>query len=164
MTGKTHLICGVGLALAAGVAVGLSTEPFVCGGVVGGIAALLPDLDHPHSKASRSGPNRLISYPLNALFGHRGFIHSPLLWGCLTALLYFGGAPIWLWLGFGVGTFSHLLLDTLNPAGIPWLYPYKKKFHIVGIRTGSAGEYLIVSMLGLVLCVGSYVLMRNMLP
>lgn len=150
MTWKTHTLGGFALTGAIGTMIQMSPSqlPFVMG--VGAISALIPDLDQPNSKASRYGINRLIAYPLNKFFGHRGFIHSPLLYLCLTLLLIAARSPMWLWLGFFSGTFSHLLLDTLNPTGIPWLWPYKKWFHLVDIRTNSAGEYAFLAVFGLV--------------
>lgn len=147
MTYKTHVVGGIALAAIAGNIANLPTGQLVAAAAIGGAAALLPDLDMPNSKASRSGFNRLIAYPLNALFGHRGFIHSPLLWLSLTLALVLCRLPIWLWLGFLAGALSHLLLDTLNPTGIPWLWPWKKKLHLLGIKTNSTGEVFVMIVL-----------------
>ena len=45
---------------------------------------------------------------------------------------------------FLAGILSHLILDTLNPEGILWLYPFRKKrFHLLSIKTDSNGERLV---------------------
>lgn len=152
MTYRTHVVGGLLLSAAVATAASLPIGQLVAAGTVGSVASLLPDLDMPNSKASRSGFNRLIAYPLNKLFGHRSFIHSPVLWLCLTGVLVLLGAPIWLWAGFLAGTLSHLLLDSLNPGGIPWLWPWKKKFHLLGIKTNSTGEILVLAAL-IMLCI-----------
>lgn len=47
-----------------------------------------------------------------------------------------------------VGILSHLLLDTLNPEGIMWLYPVRKqRFHLLSIKTDSVGELLVRAVL-----------------
>ena len=41
---------------------------------------------------------------------------------------------IFIVIGIFIGAFSHIILDTFNKMGIPWLYPIiKKKFHIIGL-------------------------------
>ena len=45
------------------------------------------------------------------------------------------------WTGFCVGWLSHLVADSFNYKGVPWLYPLNgKHFRIGGIKTGSEGE------------------------
>lgn len=46
---------------------------------------------------------------------------------------------------FLLGCLSHLIADTFNPQGVPWLFPIKKlsiKYHIpkISVRTSSLGE------------------------
>lgn len=147
MTYKTHATGGILLAGLVGAVAGLSLTEITATATIGGIAALTPDLDMPNSKASRYGLNRLIAYPLNKLFGHRGFIHSPILGIVLTILLALAKTPTWVWTGFGLGFLSHLMLDTLNPTGIPWLWPMKKKFHIANIKTNTGWEYAVLAIL-----------------
>lgn len=147
MTYKTHVVGGLVLASAVGFAIHVPANKLAPMTAVGGIFSLLPDLDMPNSKASRYGINRLVAYPLNKLFGHRGFIHSPLLCIVITVLLYLCHCPVWLWAGFGLGFLSHLVLDSLNPSGIPWLWPYKKRFHLLNIKTNTMPEYLVLTVL-----------------
>jgi membrane-bound metal-dependent hydrolase YbcI (DUF457 family) len=45
------------------------------------------------------------------------------------------------WLGFCFGWFSHLVLDTLNPKGVPWLYPFSSRyFRFAKIGAGTKDE------------------------
>jgi membrane-bound metal-dependent hydrolase YbcI (DUF457 family) len=47
------------------------------------------------------------------------------------------------WLGFSIGWLSHLIADTFNKKGVPWLYPLSRRhFHIAKVVTGSAAETL----------------------
>jgi inner membrane protein len=47
-----------------------------------------------------------------------------------------------IWLGFCVGWISHLLADSFNRKGVPWLYPLQNKhYHIAKVVTGSKYEY-----------------------
>jgi membrane-bound metal-dependent hydrolase YbcI (DUF457 family) len=47
-----------------------------------------------------------------------------------------------IWIGFCLGWVSHLLADSFNRKGVPWLYPLNgKHYHITKIVTGSKQEY-----------------------
>ena len=91
-----------------------------------GLGGLLPDMDHPESVVGRRA--RLISLPLSAIFGHRGFTHS-----LLAAMLV--GLSLWhlplnsasFWLPVCVGYLSHLLGDALSASGVPLFYPLSSK-------------------------------------
>ncbi|MDR2783623.1 MAG: metal-dependent hydrolase [Treponema sp.] len=46
-----------------------------------------------------------------------------------------------IWFGFCMGWISHLVADTFNRKGVPWLYPLDGKlYHIANIVTGSKRE------------------------
>lgn len=46
-----------------------------------------------------------------------------------------------LWSGFCIGWLSHLLADTFNKKGVPWLYPFNKQYYRVGkCVTGTEDE------------------------
>jgi membrane-bound metal-dependent hydrolase YbcI (DUF457 family) len=48
-----------------------------------------------------------------------------------------------IWVGFCLGWVSHLLADSFNRKGVPWLYPLSSKhYHITKIVTGSKKEYM----------------------
>jgi inner membrane protein len=45
------------------------------------------------------------------------------------------------WLGFCLGWFSHLVADTFNRKGVPWFYPFSRRyFRFARITTGGKGE------------------------
>lgn len=146
MTYKTHMIGGIALAGVIHLTAIQMTEIEMIGYY--GFALLgtmLPDIDHPKSFISR------YSLGLHYLFKgckHRGFTHTLLAAIILVMLLggFFGmNAAVF---GIGIGYVSHLLLDALNPRGVPILYPFTKaKYHVANIRTGGEGEYVIFGML-----------------
>ena len=52
-----------------------------------------------------------------------------------------------------LGITSHLVLDSLNPGGIPVFFPFsKKRRHIAKIKTGSKAEF--ACRFGLILVLG----------
>lgn len=140
MMGKTHISAGMI------TAIGMATTPFGQGEPLLAVlslvtlGAILPDIDLPESTIGR----RLffISIPINRLAGHRGITHSLLPYALLLTALYFFTPTIWFYCGvlLCAGVLSHLFLDMLNPRGIPILYPYKKQFRILKIRTGGRME------------------------
>ena len=157
MQGTTHMLGG---AAAAGLVAALIPETSSLVTVaasmgIGAIGGLIPDIDHAHSKISKT------LWPLGQImsrvFTHRGVIHSPILYVLLwvfwtmfcpdVKLLLYGTMLF-------VGIASHLLLDCLNPTGVPLLYPISsKKYHFAKIRTGGAFEN-VVRVLLVVACVG----------
>jgi inner membrane protein len=130
MMKRSHAIIGA----AAGVAVAKSTGgSMVAGGVIACIAAVLPDLDHPHSVVGRLLPrwwHRLTP-------GHRGPTHS-LAWCVALALLGQYGQSLvvdgppepLLALALLAGALSHVLADGLTVAGVPLFWPLRRK-HVV---------------------------------
>jgi len=56
------------------------------------ISGIFPDIDHPKSKIGRK--LKILSYPINFIFGHRGLFHSLLLaigfsaWELVYSFLY----------------------------------------------------------------------------
>jgi len=141
--GRTHLgvglIAGYGLCMALGLPNAEAT-PIMAGAAVG---SLLPDIDHPESSFGRKV--RIISIPINHILGHRGLTHS-LVFVAITYVcaLYFGSSVA---LAAALGVFTHLLLDMLNPSGVPLLYPVKGRLHILEIKTGSQREKLMFWLL-----------------
>lgn len=141
MLARSHIVMGVAL---GGVLAAANGQPFDSQtiGLVA-LGALLPDIDHPGSAVGRRV--RVISVPLSAIFGHRGFTHSLLaLGGCLAALVMGGWGQMWVQ-PLVIGYLSHLLADMLTPSGVPLLWPYRRNFSFpLTVKTGSVGEYLIV--------------------
>lgn len=118
--------------------------PFAVATLIGSVA---PDIDHKNSFIS----NRLkpLGFLVRRTTTHRGATHSPLIVALFSLLLYSGlgltefssySYPIAF--GFFVGAISHVLLDMLNPQGVPLLYPIPKakRFRIAHIRTGGLIE------------------------
>lgn len=143
---RTHIIGGIALAAAMGpvVAPQMGTEMMLYYGVAA-IGAILPDIDHPKGWLSQKIP--LLHYPFK-VFGHRGATHSLLaaliIFGVMGAI--FGGSVITM--GITIGYVSHILLDLLNPRGVPLFYPItKEKYKIARIHTGEWGEYVVGGLL-----------------
>lgn len=149
MKGSTHLALGAAL----GVAIGSQAAQYTGSLPLGIISAtaciagsLFPDIDIQGSRISRRA--KLLSKTASFAFGHRGFLHSPLFLVVFSAVLW-TFLPCYVILGFCVGFISHLVLDLLNPAGIPLLFPYKKRYSILKIPSGAKIQSLFVILLWL---------------
>ncbi|MBH7168784.1 metal-dependent hydrolase, partial [Clostridioides difficile] len=122
--------------------------------ILGSIAgSLFPDIDHPNS--SLGSKCKLLSSLLNSRFGHRGFIHSPILLIASMLVLFllinkvninYQIYYISLIVGIFIGWISHLLLDFITVSGIPIFYPISnKKFRIFKLKTSK--HDLLVSII-----------------
>lgn len=132
MKGYTHLAIGLGAGLIMKDTLGF------WGVIMTGLGSLLPDLDHPRSTLGR----RIFGASTLGL-KHRGWMHS--LVGLIIFATLFAAINSKLVPGITFGYFLHLLADTLNPAGIPWLYPIsRKRVYIIGIPSGSPLEYIFI--------------------
>jgi inner membrane protein len=160
MTGPSHAVGGIAAFVAVSRLTGVeatAVELLVC--IVG---ALAPDID-TNGTIARPGTVfrvflgwklgklvdkifRGISAVIKLLFGHRGFIHAPIL-AAGFVVLGLGFEQFWLaW--FGCGYASHLLGDMMTPAGIAVLSPISaKRINLAKIRSGSAAEVLITTAL-----------------
>ncbi len=141
MLARSHIVMGVALGGVLAATNGQHLDAQTIGLVA--LGALLPDIDHPGSAVGRRV--RVISVPLSAIFGHRGFTHSLLaLGGCLAALVMGGWGQMWVQ-PLVIGYLSHLLADMLTPSGVPLFWPYRRSFSFpLTVKTGSVGEYMIV--------------------
>ncbi|NTW61355.1 metal-dependent hydrolase [Candidatus Saccharibacteria bacterium] len=105
--------------------------------LIGGVA---PDIDQPTAPFWRNLPvggyfGRIIAKMLG---GHRFLTHSLLGAAILSYLVYLllgflrpimGSVNIDIvWWAFVIGLMSHLVLDTFNKEGVPWLLPIPIKF------------------------------------
>ena len=153
MMAGSHVVVGVAAWAWAAPHLGFhALDPVALVLAIGG--ALLPDIDHPYSWVGRRA--RLISHPLAALIGHRGFTHSVLAVVACSMLLR--------WRGFGhavvdplmVGYLSHLVADLLTSSGLRLAWPLRRRFAIPLCKTGSPGELVIV--MSLVVWVGATIL------
>ena len=156
MTYRTH----VAGALAAGFGtIALTTIPelnlhidsvyqhllvFACS-VVGG---LFPDIDLQTSTVGQKV--KYLSRLINKIFGHRTLFHAPLLYIAIYFVLtiYFPKYQMYI-LAWSLGVASHLILDMLNPTGIPLFYPFQRKIRIAKIRTSGEGENVVYFLLGI---------------
>lgn len=158
--GRTHAAAGLlaGMMASQYCSFDISCATVCCGAAM--IGSLIVDLDHHNSMASQA--SGLLGSMTSHIFTHRGVLHTPLFFfivnSILLALLYFAcpsevfsiGSTLIIMLS--VGELSHLILDSLNPKGIMWLYPCKKRFHIIGIKSGSVFDRVLrwICLLGVV--------------
>lgn len=128
------------------------------------IGSLIPDIDHPRSFISRANLLFLGASKAISQTGHRGITHS------ITGLLVFSiivylivshlNLNPFVVFAFMLGYTSHLVADSMNPAGVRWLQPFNNKFRIsrlvLGIRTGGMGEKLIFLTSGILMLMFLY--------
>lgn len=149
MRGSTHMIGGAAAAFTVMTLTGISEfQTLAVGAVFGALGGLIPDIDHPNSKiAHKTG---FIGAAISKIFHHRGIWHTPVLYAVVWVVLQVcNGSSIWVNLLFA-GIASHLLLDMLNPTGIPFLFPFtKRKIHLAMIRTGGKLEKAISFLLAI---------------
>ena len=113
----------------------------------------MPDIDHPKSKLGRK--LKILSYPINFIFGHRGLFHS--LFIALSSSFL-----IWIIFGdyyipFFIGFLSHLIADGITKQGIDFTYPFNF-FKVTGmIKTGSFIEKVIFLLL---IVINGYLIFR----
>ena len=50
------------------------------------------------------------------------------------------------------GYISHLLIDSINPQGVPWLWPVKTHFQVLLVQTGGLCEHTVVTQAMLIIC------------
>lgn len=156
MRGTHHIFLGVTATAAVFLGGDISWNPAYL--ALGGLAALLPDLDARRSKLSRYPALRQISFTLFYLLGHRGLLHSAL------GLIALAAAGWWLlgsgalstttekvWLAVVLGYGSHLLADSLTVSGVRWLYPRRARLRLLPkkwcVVTGSWQEEWLVIVL-----------------
>lgn len=138
MNYRTHVCGGFAVSALLISSVGISNIGVMQSGALVGaslLGSLLPDID----KKGTYIYNRI---PFIGWFaqkaGHRTLFHAPLIYTglmfILSVLFGINGISV----GLYIGIMSHILLDTLNGKGIPWLFPiFSKKFHVARIRAGS---------------------------
>ncbi len=147
---RTHFVAGAGLGAAYG-AVFHQGDPGIMAASagIGGIAALLPDVDSPHSNLGRAA--RPVSDVLNFALGHRGFLYFllgatvVLALAAFAALFWAPSGAVWSLLvsALAAGYLSHLLLDALTPGGVPLLWPRGGSTSLPLVRTGSFFERVV---------------------
>lgn len=139
MLGKTHLAAGfcAGTTVAAAHFLSPANSLIVIGGCM--LGSLLPDIDQKNSMISQAA--KPVGVVVSAVAGHRKLLHDPALYVLAMAAARLLVPQVFLWLiPVFIGVTTHLLLDTLNPMGIPLLYVFqhgKWKLCLAKIRTGS---------------------------
>ena len=164
MTGRHHIVSGavVGLCLSASLIISGRVEIGVAGAFATTVlGSIFPDIDTSTSKLGKK--MKFTSRLMNMLFGHRGFLHSPIFAVLSMILLNWLFAKYnieqynYIWQGFGIGILNHLMCDMMTKGGIPLLYPfYKWKFSFSNMKSGSKLEFiplLIVCSLSIVLTI-----------
>lgn len=151
MMAKSHMVFGTACWSAACVYTKQAVGPEVILAMIGG---LLPDVDHPSSKFGRLVP--FISYPVSAIFGHRGITHSLLAIVAMSVILVNYGATDQYIAPLVIGYLSHLIGDWIT-GGIPIFWPYQKKYSSpIVFETNSIAEPLavLVLLIGLLFITG----------
>lgn len=134
----THLLSGI----TAGYLITNDWQGFV----IGGAAALIPDLDEPKSKFGKLVP--FVSVPLNKLFGHRTFTHSLLFVvfiGLLVAIVQDAQAGL-----IAMAGVVSLIVGDMLTGKVKLMYPLKKSYGVLIPK----GSFLIIDRITFVsLCV-----------
>lgn len=105
-----------------------------------GLGSILPDIDSPKSLLGR--------YNFFAfLMHHRGFCHTIPFAALVYGLLLLTPLPNVYRLDVVFGIMVHLIMDTVNPSGIMWLYPAtRKRFSLKLFSVGSPEEIMLLAI------------------
>ena len=143
MTYQTHMAGAVCLILLTAYHQQLPPDMTLLSVPLAALGGILPDLDHPDSFISHH--TGVFADFIQLFTKHRGALHTPLFWLIPSAALYYfvPYGNIWVPPLF-IGILSHILLDALNPQGVPVLWPlWRRKIHILRIPTRSTGEMFV---------------------
>ncbi len=145
MQGTTHV--AIGFLSGAVVAVGFHVPLYLQTGAVLTLAcvgSLLPDIDTPASKMSKSLGR--VRKPMG-LFAHRGLTHSLFALMVIALIMIFLQVQFIHAVAFWAGYASHLLADSVTKSGIRLWWPSKRRFRPIPkaltIKTGGAIDWLI---------------------
>jgi inner membrane protein len=84
----------------------------------------------------------LVGGALRLVVSHRGALHSGLVAGLLVLGALVADHPTLL--AGSAGWVSHIALDMLNRAGVPLLWPSRRRFWVLPFRTGGIVDRLIL--------------------
>lgn len=124
--GVTHLSTGLFLGAVSGLSFGSSVEDILASTLLGGVMAVLPDVDHPGSMLGRV--IRPLSLYLEERWGHRDSPTHTAAFVLLaslpvTVVWFLPGHPMGLAAAAVFGGTSHLLMDSVTRSGVrPWRY------------------------------------------
>lgn len=148
MMGKTHACAGAALGAVAGSSIGYIGA--AAGAAVGAVAALLPDLDHPGSKAGRW--LRPLAVWFEWRWGHRDSPTHTLLFtlaaGLALGILAWPLAGPAVLLSGALGGASHLALDAVTKSGVRPFRPFSSRVLRGPITTGSWAERAVQALAG----------------
>ena len=190
MNKTTHILGGVTLALGTAIKIELPEYSVVslgCLAAAASFGALIPDIDKRKTTISSKHP--FVSFFIRLFTTHRGFTHSLLALVLIAGTLYFINPHITLimlsvahyapftrvfirdnihlltWINYGImnGYFSHIVLDMLNPDGVPLFFPLSNHFSICKIKTGGAGEKCIRTFLFLLSIYLVWISIKNLI-
>ena len=156
---QTHFVGGVAAGGAAALFLHVPSAAVLPVMLVSGAAAVLPDVDHGGSL-----PNRLLGLGgkvVSTFVPHRTMTHSLAFCAAVVFGLLALRVPHVYVLAAAVGVLSHLVLDSFNPHGVPWLWPLGKHFSTAPLvfATGGWGESVVVRpamYLAVFLCVARF--------
>jgi len=118
------------------------------------IGSLIPDIDNVESFLGRK--YRIISGPIEFIFGHRGLLHS--IYPVLGLVILYFIFKTELILALSLGYFLHLVLDALTKEGITF-FTVPFRFKIKGfIKTGGILEKVLL----IVLVIANLMLVYNL--
>ncbi len=145
MQGTTHV--AIGFLSGAVVAAGFHVPLYLQTGavlMVASIGSLMPDIDTPASKMSKSLGG--LRKPMS-LFAHRGLTHSLFAVIVVALIMVFLQVQFVHAVAFLVGYISHLLADSITKQGIRLWWPSKRRFRPIAkaltIKTGGTIDWLI---------------------
>lgn len=152
MQGHQHLLLGTvagiaGSALFSDPAAGMA----FCGACM--LGSVYPDIDIGTSKLGKK--MKPASALIGHIFGHRGFIHTPLNGILLCIILTAVCGQILpdydfeIVSGFVIGFFLHLIQDTFTRGGIMWLWPIRFRFRLTKLKSASPLCYVITFILAI---------------
>lgn len=142
MNGITHAAGGAiaGCVLASITGTGEPLEWAVVAAVTG---ALIPDIDQPRARIQKYLP--VAGAVLGRTLRHRGLTHSlSFMAGMYFLLAVLLPVPEIYVQAFVAGILSHLILDTLNPMGVSWLWPLPGRWSIPVVHSSGIMEKLLV--------------------
>lgn len=152
---QTHFAAGAASGAALLYFTGAPISAVVPVLAISAISGLLPDIDHGNSIINKlTGIGGTI---VAKVVSHRTATHSLLAAAAFSMGLLALRVPELYALAAIIGLLSHLVVDSLNPQGIPWLWPVMpQKVGFPLITTGGIGEKYIARP-------ASYVLMAYFL-
>jgi len=145
MLGRTHRAAGLatGAAIAYFTDMGYTAAAITTVGAV--LGSLLPDIDHKNSTISRRA--KPVGVAIDFFVVRRNLFHDFKIYLILFILAFHMLHPyLAFWSPVFLGIATHLLLDALNPEGIPLFG--KRRLHIASFKTGGIFDLILGILLG----------------